>query len=129
MCKGFGGEKGVRDNGLLSYLCEQPYQEVFGEVLYPTVYHKTAKFLDGFVRQQVFADGNKRTGFVVMMVYLGDNGIRLTMTPKEAYTFVMDVIKGKNPDIKAIAEVLEANSLVIPSETFDDLEAMENIHN
>ena len=30
MCKNFGGETGVRDNGLLSCICEQTFQDVFG---------------------------------------------------------------------------------------------------
>lgn len=127
LCERYGGDDTVRDMDLLDSLCVTPYQEVFGEVLYPTVYDKAAKFLETFVHYQLFADGNKRTGFMTMCVFLESNGIRFNMQPKEAYLFVMDVIQGKYPEIKDIAKIIKENSYVIEDFNLDEVGNMEKI--
>lgn len=115
-CERFGGDASVRDNDLLSCLCEQPYQEVFGEKLYPTVYDKAAKLLESFAHHQVFVDGNKRTGFMSMVVYLGANNIQFKMSQLDAFRFVMDVVAGKYSTNREIADVIQENSEWITKE-------------
>lgn len=109
-CEKFGGDPTIRDYDLLCCLCEQPYQEVFGEKLYPSICDKAAKLLESFAHHQVFVDGNKRTGFMAMNVFLELNNIRFTMTQQEAFHFVMDVVAGKYSTNQEIAEVIASNS-------------------
>lgn len=114
-CDRFGGDASIRDNDLLCCLCEQPYQEVFGEKLYPSVYDKAAKLLESFAHHQVFVDGNKRTGFMAMNVFLRINFIRFNMSQRDAFRFVMDVVAGKYSTNQEIADVIEENSeLMVP---------------
>lgn len=127
MCSKFGGEPTIRDAGLFSNLCSQPYQEVFGLVLYPTVYDKAAKFLESFSHHQVFVDGNKRTGFVTMCVLLEKNGIHLNMSQREAYDFVMDVIQGKYKEVSDIASVIKEHSVKDADLGIGDYKDMESI--
>ena len=61
----YGGSDGIRDNGLFLSVCQSPYQSVFGEDAYPTLYDKAAKYLTDFARYQVFVDGNKRTALLL----------------------------------------------------------------
>lgn len=128
MCTKFGGEPIIRDKGLFENLCNQPYQEVFGLVLYPTIYDKAAKFLESFTHHQVFVDGNKRTGFMTMCVLLEKNGIHFNMSQRDAYDFVMDVIQGKYQDIPDIAKVIKENSIKDMNLGLGDYEEMENIN-
>ena len=128
MCEKFGGEPTIRDKGLFDNLCSQPYQEVFGLVLYPTIYDKAAKFLESFTHHQVFVDGNKRTGFMTMCVLLEKNGIHFNMSQRDAYNFIMDVIQGKYLENADIAKVIEKNSIKYKDLGLGDYEEMENIN-
>lgn len=127
MCVKFGGEPTIRDKGLFDNLCSQPYQEVFGLVLYPTVYDKAAKFLESFTHHQVFVDGNKRTGFMTMCVLLEKNGVHFNMSQREAYDFVMDVIQGKYKEVSDIASVIKEHSVKDADLGIGDYKDMESI--
>lgn len=50
----YGGLDGVRDEGLLSHLCQAPSQSFDGEDLYKGVLEKASKYLVGFCQSQVF---------------------------------------------------------------------------
>ena len=106
----FGGINGIRDNGLFLSLCTAPFQECFGEELYPTLFEKAAKYLESFARYQVFLDGNKRTGFTTMCVFLGINGYEFDMSNEEAELFVLDIANGKYPNLEEIAEITNKNA-------------------
>lgn len=110
MIRLYGGLNGIRDNNLFLSVCEAPYQEVFGQKLYPEIIDKAAKLLEGFIHYQAFLDGNKRTGFETMVVYLGMNDIKFDMTNDEAYEFVMDIVNGKYQKTSEISGVITAHS-------------------
>lgn len=109
----FGGLYGIRDNGLFLSLCTAPFQECFGEELYPTLFEKAAKYLESFARYQVFLDGNKRTGFTTMCVFLGINGYEFDMGNIEAEKFVLDIANGKYKELQEIAEIIIENSVYV----------------
>ncbi len=90
-CMAYGGVLGVRDEGLLSSMCEAPFQEFFGETLYPSVFDKAAKYLYDFCHYQVFYDGNKRAGVLSCIQFLKENGWNLTMDPGKLYNLCMDI--------------------------------------
>ena len=107
----FGGIHGIRDNNLFLSLCETPYQVMFGEECYPSVFDKAAKYLEGFTRNQVFLDGSKRTGFETMVVFLAVNGYEFDMEPSQASQFVMDIAMGKY-STQLISKVIASNSIL-----------------
>ncbi|MEQ8688674.1 MAG: Fic family protein [Imperialibacter sp.] len=62
----FGGSNGVRDIGLLQSALGRPYQTFDGGELYPTAIDKAAAVLvESIVKNHLFIDGNKRTGYVL----------------------------------------------------------------
>lgn len=91
----YGGIKGIRDEGLFSQLCEAPYQSFAGIDLFPSLYEKAAKYLDGFAKHQVFLDGNKRTAAGAMMVYLEANGVKTSYEKGELADLTLDVANDK----------------------------------
>ena len=109
MIDDFGGEYGIRDEGLLMSLSTAPYTEFFGEEQYPGILHKAAKYLFDFTFYQVFVDGNKRTGLAVLNAYLAANGLTLTMSVSDAYQLVMAIANHKYRDSKALVPVLDTN--------------------
>jgi death on curing protein len=70
----FGGDTGVRDLGLVESALAQPRASFDGTELYPTLADKAAALAYSLVRNHPFLDGNKRTGYGAMMMFLGRNG-------------------------------------------------------
>ena len=112
MIEKYGGDYGIRDEGTLQMLCEQPYQNCFGQELFPTLYDKAAKFLEGFARHQVFYDGNKRTAFLSMATFLACNDIELTLNNDEAYNYTMEIANNKDITLESISDFIKNNSII-----------------
>jgi death-on-curing protein len=89
-----GGAPGLRDDGLLKSALARPrqhlaYAESAGIIGMATAY--TA----GIVRNHPFVDGNKRTGFVVGILFLELNGYRFTASEEDAAEAVLKLASGK----------------------------------
>jgi death on curing protein len=71
MCDATGGFPGIRDSAGLESAIYHAYGSFEGKDLYKSVEEKTARQAYGIIRNRPFIDGYKRTGFFVMLVYLG----------------------------------------------------------
>jgi death-on-curing protein len=72
----FGGGAGIRDEGLLDSALGRPGNLLaYGK---PTLFELAASYAFGLVKNHPFIDGNKRTGFIVAIVFLELNGLRFT---------------------------------------------------
>ena len=77
-----GGASGVRDEGLLESALARPLNRAgYGE---PDTAELAAIYAIGIVRNYPFIDGNKRTGYVAMELFLDLNGIRFMATDADA---------------------------------------------
>ncbi|EFL51140.1 death-on-curing family protein [Solidesulfovibrio fructosivorans JJ]] len=70
-----GGGAGVRDLGLLESALARPEQLVVHEN--PDLFDLAATYAHGIVRNHPFVDGNKRTAYVVCMLFLRLHGGRI----------------------------------------------------
>jgi death on curing protein len=68
-----------------------------------------ANYTAGIVQNYPFVDGNKRTGFVVGVLFLELNGYRFTATEEEAAQAVLELAAGRL-DEKGFCEFVRANS-------------------
>ncbi len=100
----------VRDAGLLESALVRPQATYFGTDPYPTLEDKAAALLHSQVGNHALLDGNKRLGLAAVIVFLGINGRRLTMTNDEAYDLVIAVATRELDDVADIAAVLRAGS-------------------
>jgi death-on-curing protein len=91
----FGGLHGIRDKNLLLSAVDTPKAAMFGQELYPTIYNKAAAYLYHIVCNHPFLDGNKRTGFIVTILFLKANDTSIVFDKKEFEDFVVEVAKGK----------------------------------
>jgi death on curing protein len=89
----YGGAEGVRDDGLLKSALARP-QQVYAYADAPDVIDLAATYTVGIVRNHPFVDGNKRTGFVVGILFLELNGYRFTASEEAATQAVMEVAAG-----------------------------------
>lgn len=96
-----GGLDGIRDHGALeSALARARNQAAYGE---PDAADLAAAYAFGLARNHAFADGNKRTAWIVARLFLMDNGCRLHFEPAEAIRTVEALAAGSLEE-KQLAE-------------------------
>lgn len=89
----FGGQSGVRDPGGLASAVNQPQATFGGEDLYPDAFSKAAILAYCIAENQVFVDGNKRTGLVAALVFLSVNGHEVPPVEERLYDAMMAIAK------------------------------------
>ena len=88
-----GGAAGVRDDGLLQSALARPQQH-YAYADTPDLIEMATAYTAGIVRNHPFVDGNKRTGFVVGILFLELNGYRFTATQENAAQAVIALAAG-----------------------------------
>ena len=88
-----GGAAGVRDEALLHSALGRPMNQSAYEST--DVVELAAKYTASIVQNHPFVDGNKRTGFVVGILFLELNGYRFTASEEDAAEAVLKLASGK----------------------------------
>ncbi len=92
-----GGLSGVRDNGLLeSALARPEHLAAYGE---PDIAELAASYGYGIARNHPFIDGNERTAFVAILLFLAFNDYSLHASDSDKVIVMLKV---------AVGEILEA---------------------
>jgi death-on-curing protein len=91
----YGGSTLVRDLGLLEPALAMPAATFGGELLHPSLAEQAAAYLFHLVKNHPFVDGNKRTGLVAMLAFLGLNGRRLEAAATDLTDLVLGVAEGR----------------------------------
>ena len=84
----------IRDIGLLDSAVYRPRVSVFGRDAYPGLDDKAAVLLESLVRHQPLVDGNKRLGWLSVVVFYGLSNINLEAPDDDAYNLVIAVASG-----------------------------------
>jgi len=87
----YGGRPGLRDPGLLESALAQPKITVGGKFAHKTLFDKAAAYGFHVCKNHPFIDGNKRVAFVLMDVFLQQNGWEINASEEDAYTVVMSL--------------------------------------
>jgi death on curing protein len=102
-----GGLEGIRDQGLFESAMARPENRaVYGE---PNVCDLAAAYAFGLARNHPFADGNKRTAFVVSVTFLLLNGRDLTATEIDVVETFLKLAAGELTEAE-LAGWFRANS-------------------
>lgn len=80
---------GVKEPTALNMLVNAPKQHVFGREQYPTIELKGANLVRNIVKKHVFYNGNKRTAFMALIVFLELNGYKFMVSNKEAVNYMV----------------------------------------
>lgn len=87
-----GGSSGIRDAGLLDSALARPLNlAAYGE---PDIARLAACYGFGIAQNHAFVDGNKRTAFLAIGVFLGLNGKRLVVTQLDATETILQLAGG-----------------------------------
>lgn len=106
----YGGAPGVRDASLLRSALGRP-QNHLAYASSDTI-ELAAKYTAGIVRNHPFVDGNKRTGFVIGVLFLEINGFRFTASEEAAAQIIAELAAG-TVDEKGLHDFFRANSELV----------------
>lgn len=84
----------IQDLGLLDSAAHRPSASVFGRDAYPGIDAKAGALLESIVVNHPLVDGNKRLGWLAVVVFYGLNGIDLQAPDDDAYDLVIAVASG-----------------------------------
>lgn len=88
-----GGADGLRDVGLLKSALARAQQH-FTYADSPSITGLAAVYTAGIVGNHPFVDGNKRTGFIVGVLFLEMNGFRFQASEEAAAQAVLELAAG-----------------------------------
>ncbi|NNE57107.1 MAG: type II toxin-antitoxin system death-on-curing family toxin [Hellea sp.] len=89
-----GGGTGVRDKGLLASALDRPKNLYHYEGEETGIDRIAAAYAFGIARNHPFVDGNKRTAFVVCLLFLHLNGYSVTASQAEKYQAFLKLAAG-----------------------------------
>lgn len=90
----YGGANGLRDVKLLLSALGMPAASFDGVWLHERVSDQAAAYLFHIVRNHPFVDGNKRTGLITAIAFLGLNGQSVTADDDELAELIEGVAAG-----------------------------------
>lgn len=83
----------MRDVGLLASASHRPGAVLYGHEVYADLDRKGAALLDSLVGNHALVDGNKRLGWLAVVVFYGLNDVDLDAPDDPAYELVMSVAR------------------------------------
>jgi death on curing protein len=102
----FGGAQGVRDQGMLESALNRPLNKWGYENA--SIVECAVAYAYGIAMNHPFVDGNKRTAFLAMGVFLEKNGYRLTATEPDSTTTFLKLAAGEMTETELV-EWLRSN--------------------
>ncbi len=103
----FGGAAGMRDEALLDSALGKPLNLfAYGK---PSLFDLAASYGYGIIKNHPFVDGNKRTGFIVAVVFLELNGYAFHASEVDATLKTLALAAGELSEA-GYSDWLKANS-------------------
>lgn len=102
----FGGAPGMRDEGMLHSALERPINKWrYEQGALPEL---AAAYAYELAKNQAFVDGNKRTAFMSMMIFLLKNGVHFEPPPAHATAIILALAAGEVSE-KSLARWIKDN--------------------
>jgi len=103
-----GGEHGDLSRSNLEYVLAA-VKEIGEELDIRTAVKKKAAFLlYNLISRHPFVNGNKRTAFELVKLFLRLNGFEIKLKPQETYSFLADIAGGRR-SLKQVEEWIATN--------------------
>ncbi len=97
----YGGSPEIRDFGLLEAALFRPQSGYYSSLI-----EEAAALWESLAQNHLFVDGNKRTAFAAMHVFLAINGAQLTADNQEIYAFIAELYKSNQFDFQSLVSWL-----------------------
>ncbi|MBB1095519.1 type II toxin-antitoxin system death-on-curing family toxin [Limosilactobacillus agrestis] len=87
----------------LSVIVEQPQMKVFNNELYPSIWLKAAYIVQKITKKHIFIDGNKRTAYLCLLLFLKKNSWELHLSADEGEAFIVQITLADDSEEEMIA--------------------------
>jgi len=94
MIEQFGGDPGIRDEGLLASAVAMPTARFGGQWLHAGIAPQAAAYLFHLCKNHAFVDGNKRTALAAAEVFVQLNARKLSATDEQLEQLTLGVADG-----------------------------------
>ncbi len=101
----FGGSAGIRDAGQLEAALYRPQSGYYRDTI-----AEAAALWESLSQNHPFIDGNKRTAFAAMFVFLAINEVELTAEADQAWTFLSKIYESGEFDFDRIETWIRQNT-------------------
>ena len=102
--RAFGGQDGIRDEGLLLSAVAMPMASFGGDWLHASLFHMAAAYAFHIAENQPFIDGNKRTALHAALAFLERNSVTIA-DPDGRLQHAMLQLADKRLDKDGLAEL------------------------
>lgn len=102
----------VKDMGLLDSALARPQASAFGDEAYLGLSLKGAAQTHSMIKNHPFVDGNKRSAFICLKIFLALNGVILVANDSEMYDFILS-IADDSLELEGMAAWIEAHSVAV----------------
>lgn len=89
-----GGISGIRDEAGLMSALSRPFQQFDFKDLYDDDLKKAASLVESIISNHPFLDGNKRTAYVILRLFLINKGFDIKASEDDKYQFIIDIASG-----------------------------------
>ncbi|WCL49955.1 type II toxin-antitoxin system death-on-curing family toxin [Leptospira sp. GIMC2001] len=107
--KQHGGSMGIRDKGLLESAMDRPKNK-WNYDPSSSIFELAASLGVGIAKNHPFMDGNKRTSFLLMYIFLALNGFKIETSEENVVQVMLSVADGTTKE-KELAKWLEEYSV------------------
>jgi len=101
----YGGDEGISDAGALEPALFRPQTGYYDDLI-----SEAAALWESMAQNHPFIDGNKRTAFAIMDVFLKMNGILITASPEDTGNFVYSLYDTQTFNFEELATWLRNNT-------------------
>lgn len=105
----FGGSHTVLNKSLLEQSVNSPYHTFGGQDLYETTIDKAVQLCYSLCKNHCFADGNKRTALISMLVFLDINNVNVNNLDHSSLSSLINGVAEGSKNKQAIHNWLETN--------------------
>lgn len=104
----YGGDTGIRSQGMLESALAMPESGFGDELFHPTLFSMAAAYAFHIAQNQPFVDGNKRTGIAAGLAFLELNGVTVPDPKGRLYEAMIAIAEKKmtKADLAALLETL-----------------------
>jgi len=104
----FGGAPGIRDMGLVEMELFRPQTGYYKDVI-----EEATALWESFMQNHPFIDGNKRTAFAILYVFLRVNGYKLTPNAKKIENFIYGLFDNNAVKFENLDARLRSNTKAV----------------
>lgn len=81
----------IKDANALNALLAFPKKQSFDQELYPSIAAKGTILFVKIIKKHVFADGNKRTAVIALLLFLRKNGFTLNVSQQQLADYTLSI--------------------------------------